>query len=126
MALMVKNAQLLNVQLIFQYVTCVTLVLNSAFSLAADFGGYNEEQLYAQRNPPLIRFLAFLSIAFLFVQLFLRVMTIPVFKFMRDLRKFKFVFIFLGKNFFNNLSDKNFYISFFGKNFNGSFFCQFF
>lgn len=88
-SLLSKNSQLLKIQLVFQYVTCVTLLLNAAFSLAADFGGYNEEQLYAQRNPPLIRFLAFLSIIFLFVQLFLRIMTIPVFKFMRDLKKFK-------------------------------------
>jgi hypothetical protein len=32
---------------------------------------------------------AFLSLAFLLVQLYLRLMTVPVYKFLRDLRKFR-------------------------------------
>lgn len=54
-----------------------------------DFGGYNEELVYLIRNPPLIRFCAFLSLFFLFVQLYLRLMTGPVFNFVNDNRKFK-------------------------------------
>ena len=45
--------------------------------------------VYAQRNPPLIRAAAFLSLIFLFIQLYLRLMTLPVFNFLNDNRKFK-------------------------------------
>ncbi|EFO22195.1 hypothetical protein LOAG_06293 [Loa loa] len=41
-----KHANLLKQQLIFQYVTCIFLLLNATFTFTPDIGGYNEEYLF--------------------------------------------------------------------------------
>uniref|UniRef100_A0A0N5CEG2 Uncharacterized protein n=1 Tax=Strongyloides papillosus TaxID=174720 RepID=A0A0N5CEG2_STREA len=87
-ALNEKNHRLLRVQMIFQYATSVILLLNASFSLTADYGGYNEEKLYGQKQPILIRILAVVSLIFAVIQLYLRLMTVPVYNFMVAQRRF--------------------------------------
>ncbi len=65
------------------------LTLNVGFALAADIGSYDEERIYATRNPALIRIAAVLSLAFIPVQLYLRAITYSVWKFMHDHDRFE-------------------------------------
>ncbi|GMR42381.1 hypothetical protein PMAYCL1PPCAC_12576 [Pristionchus mayeri] len=82
-------ARLLHLQLIFQYTTCVFLLLDASFALSADFGGFDEQILYADRNPVLIRIVAFASLLFFLIQFFLRMATVQVYNFMNDSRIFR-------------------------------------
>uniref|UniRef100_A0A0K0E283 Uncharacterized protein n=1 Tax=Strongyloides stercoralis TaxID=6248 RepID=A0A0K0E283_STRER len=88
-ALNEKNYKLLRVQMIFQYATSVVLLLNASFSITADYGGYNEEKLYGQKQPILIRILAITSLIFAVGQLYLRLMIVPVYNFMIAQKRFR-------------------------------------
>uniref|UniRef100_A0A0N5A247 Uncharacterized protein n=1 Tax=Parastrongyloides trichosuri TaxID=131310 RepID=A0A0N5A247_PARTI len=83
-----KNHRLLRVQMVFQYATSVILLLNASFSITADYGGYNEEKLYGQKQPILIRILAVCSLIFAVLQLYLRLMTVPIYNFMVAQKRF--------------------------------------
>lgn len=89
-AILEKHAYLLKQQLIFQYVTCVFLLLNATFIFAADMGGYNEGYLFGQNDPLLIRIAAIISVIFIFVELYLRLMTKAVYTFISETKRFRY------------------------------------
>ncbi|VDK76138.1 unnamed protein product [Litomosoides sigmodontis] len=88
-AILEKRAYLLKQQLIFQYVTCVLLLLNATFTFTADMGGYNEGYLFGQNDPLLIRIAAIISVIFIFVELYLRLMTKAVYTFISETKRFR-------------------------------------
>ncbi|VDN89468.1 unnamed protein product [Brugia pahangi] len=88
-AILEKHANLLKQQLIFQYITCVFLLLNATFTFTADMGGYNEEYLFGRNDPFLIRTAAVISVIFIFVELYLRLMTKAVYTFISETKRFR-------------------------------------
>ncbi|VDM14086.1 unnamed protein product [Wuchereria bancrofti] len=88
-AILEKHANLLKQQLIFQYITCVFLLLNATFTFTADMGGYNEEYLFGRNDPFLIRIAAIISVIFIFVELYLRLMTKAVYTFINETKRFR-------------------------------------
>ncbi|KAM3716000.1 Uncharacterized protein ACO02O_02727 [Dirofilaria immitis] len=53
-------------------------------------GGYNEAYLFAQNDPFLIRTVAIISVIFIFVELYLRLMTKAVYMFISETKRFRF------------------------------------
>uniref|UniRef100_A0A915PMR4 Uncharacterized protein n=1 Tax=Setaria digitata TaxID=48799 RepID=A0A915PMR4_9BILA len=88
-AIIEKNARLLKQQLIFQYVTCVFLLLNATFTYTADMGGYNEAYLFGDNDSLLIRITIVISVIFIIVELYLRLMTKAVYTFINETKRFR-------------------------------------